>query len=376
MRFGDPSFPVSLSSEVKVCAFVHITQLLKNRTRSSSSTFGLHHVVDDVYEDDGTDEISLISSSEEDPEPSTSSSSSKVLSESEQRQMEEVVASIRSRARHNDPYENWERNVRQESFRITWKNPLPSRSFKFMTLKTMLSDDKWNCLKRNMQKNSAPLTRNCPNGDAAIALDAGKVKKQMEEEQRIHDGEQKKVREAELKRRVEDEKKRAEEEKKRQEVEAEKREKEKVEQKESEETERVEAEKKATQEKLEAQKGTREQLGMSTADRDWREALETEVLSVAKNKHGISAEDLGYLPRRQITPKMGQSTHDEATINRISTQLVQILLPPQGHHPVIYATILSTLAKAAETEVTAEKKSVYPLSKVAFNLLETLEGFG
>ncbi len=111
--------------------------------------------------------------------------------------------------------------------------------------------------------------------DAAIALDADKVKKQMEEEQRIRDEEQRKVREAELKRRLEDEKKRAEEEKKRQEEDAEKRKKEEQEQKEKEETERVEAEKKATQDKLEAQKGTREQLGMSTADRDWREARKT-----------------------------------------------------------------------------------------------------
>ncbi|KAK0443071.1 GLE1-like protein-domain-containing protein [Desarmillaria tabescens] len=223
--------------------------------------------------------------------------------------------------------------------------------------------------------------------DAAIALDAGKVKKKLEEEQRIRDEEQRKIKEAELKRRLEEEKKRADEEKKRQEEEAEKRKKEEEEKKEREETERVEAEKKARQDKLEVQKGTREQLGMSTADHDWREArktlqaLKAEVLSVAKNKHGNSAEMKSTWGtfRRQITPKMGQLTHDEATINRITTQLVQIMLPPQGHHPVIYAALLSTLAKAiilqAETEVTAEKKSAYPLSKVAFNLLETLDGF-
>ncbi|KAK0437767.1 GLE1-like protein-domain-containing protein [Desarmillaria tabescens] len=223
--------------------------------------------------------------------------------------------------------------------------------------------------------------------DAAIALDAGKVKKKLEEEQRIRDEEQRKIKEAELKRQLEEEKKRADEEKKRQEEEAEKRKKEEEEQKEREETERVEAEKKARQEKLEAQKGTREQLGMSTADHDWREArktlqaLKAEVLSVVKNKHGNSAEMKSTWGtfRRQITPKMGQLTHDEATINRITTQLVQIMLPPQGHHPVIYAALLSTLAKAiilqAETEVTAEKKSAYPLSKVAFNLLEKLDGF-
>lgn len=46
----------------------------------------------------------------------TPKSPSKALSESEQRQMEEALASIRLRARHNDPYEDWERNVRRESF--------------------------------------------------------------------------------------------------------------------------------------------------------------------------------------------------------------------------------------------------------------------
>ncbi|PBK66141.1 hypothetical protein ARMSODRAFT_960597 [Armillaria solidipes] len=418
------------------------------RERTSSSTFGLHHVVDDVYEDDDSDEISSISSSEEDSDPSASSdnelspqwrhrsqkkfrprarptasssisthvtpkSPSKALSESEQRQMEEALASIRLRARHNDPYEDWERSVRRESFRTARKNHATSQSLlhdaqdnvkrqqmellqaknaeEQRTVNAKLSE--WRSrhqqaeavMRQRWKERQDTLWRRI---DAAIALDAGKVKKQMEEEQRIRDEEQRKVREAELKRRLEDEKKRVEDEKKRQEEEAEKRKKEEQEQKEREETERVEAEKKATQEKLEAQKGTREQLGMSTADRDWREArktlqaLKTEVLSVAKNKGGNSAEMKSTWGtfRRQITPKMGQLTHDEATINRISTQLVQILLPPQGHHPVIYAALLSTLAKAiilqAETEVTAEKKSAYPLSKVAFNLLETLEGFG
>ncbi|KAG7440741.1 uncharacterized protein BT62DRAFT_937711 [Guyanagaster necrorhizus] len=327
--------------------------------------------------------------------------------------MEEALASIRLRARYNDPYEDWERNIRGESFRTARKNHATSQS--------LLHDAQDNIRRRELgllqekraeeqravdaelsewrsrhQQDEAAMRQQWKERqdilwkriDAAIALDVDKFKKKMEEEQRIRDEEQRKIKEAELKRRLEEEKKRAEEEKKKQEEEEEKRKKEEEERREREEMERVEAEKKVRQEKLEAEKGTREQLGMSTADHDWREArktlqaLKTEVLSIVKNKHGNSAEmklSWGTF-RRQITPKMGQLTHDEATISRISTQLVQILLPPQGHHPAIYAALLSTLAKAiilqAETEVTAEKKSAYPLSKVAFNLLETLDGFG
>ncbi|KAK0495749.1 GLE1-like protein-domain-containing protein [Armillaria luteobubalina] len=397
MRFGAPRSPSPSS--------------VRDRKRTTS-TFGLHH-----YDD--SDEILSISSSEEDSDPSAPSDNElspqwrhrnhrPPMLLQKQRQMEEALASIRLRARHNDPYEDWERNVRRESFRTARKNHATSQSLlhdaqdnikrqQMELLQAKHAEEQravnaklseWRsrhqqaeaAMRQRWKERQDTLWRRI---DAAIALDAGKVRKQMEEEQRIRDEEQRKVREAELKRRLEEEKKRTEEEKKRQEDEAEKKKKEEEEKKEREETERVEAEKKATQEKLEAQKGMREQLGMSTADHDWREArktlqaLKTEVLSVAKNKQGNSAEmklTWGTF-RRQITPKMGQLTHDEATINRISTQLVQILLPPQRHHPVIYAALLSTLAKAiilqAETEVTAEKKSAYPLSKVAFNLLES-----
>lgn len=34
----------------------------------------------------------------------------------EERMVEETVSSIRARTRHNDPYEEWERNTRKDAF--------------------------------------------------------------------------------------------------------------------------------------------------------------------------------------------------------------------------------------------------------------------
>lgn len=99
--------------------------------------------------------------------------------------------------------------------------------------------------------------------------------------------------------------------------------------------------------------------------------------------------------RRQITPKIGQLTHDIDSVMRIvssfppfshhlklsfqTQQLIEIICPP-GRLPIdIYFAALSSLAKAillqAETEVTAEKRSAIPLAMVAARLLGTLEGF-
>jgi nucleoporin GLE1 len=93
---------------------------------------------------------------------------------------------------------------------------------------------------------------------------------------------------------------------------------------------------------------------------------------------------------RQITPKIGQLTNDPSSINLISTQLYNLLMPsatsassfnaPSQPHPdEIYIPLLSSLAKAillqAETEVTASKTAAVPLAMVAKNLLGTLPHF-
>jgi nucleoporin GLE1 len=94
--------------------------------------------------------------------------------------------------------------------------------------------------------------------------------------------------------------------------------------------------------------------------------------------------------RRQITPKIGQLTNDPSSINLISSQLYNLLMPsaasassfsaPSQPHPdEIYIPLLSSLAKAillqAETEVTASKTAAVPLAMVTKNLLGTLPHF-
>lgn len=100
--------------------------------------------------------------------------------------------------------------------------------------------------------------------------------------------------------------------------------------------------------------------------------------------------------RRQITPKIGQLTHDVDSVMRIvssfpllktspqinylqTQQIIDIICPAIPHSEDIYFAALSSLAKAillqAETEVTAEKRSAIPLAMVAAKLLDTLQGF-
>ncbi|KAK7454071.1 Nuclear pore complex nucleoporin component [Stygiomarasmius scandens] len=120
-----------------------------------------------------------------------------------------------------------------------------------------------------------------------------------------------------------------------------------------------------------------------TAQEDWTEAKKNldsiKTQGTKFVKANPSLESTFNIIRRQITLRVGQVTNDLDSINRISTELVQIqifLLSP--FLPQLYIALLSSLSKAfilqAEIEVTAEKKSVIPLAQVAFNCLDTLEG--
>ena len=83
--------------------------------------------------------------------------------------------------------------------------------------------------------------------------------------------------------------------------------------------------------------------------------------------------------RRKITPKIGQLTDSAREIDRISTEIYNLIHPTSSSGQV-YGACLSSLAKAiilqAETEVTAEKRSAGPLSQVAMHMLGALDGFG
>ena len=98
--------------------------------------------------------------------------------------------------------------------------------------------------------------------------------------------------------------------------------------------------------------------------------------TVKENKELKSLWNAG---RRAITPKVGQLTNDQATITRISHEVVEVVLGSPRHPEPVYFALLSSLAKAillqAETEVTAEKRSARPLAQVAAHALGALAGF-
>ncbi|KAF5364468.1 hypothetical protein D9758_010709 [Tetrapyrgos nigripes] len=131
-----------------------------------------------------------------------------------------------------------------------------------------------------------------------------------------------------------------------------------------------------------AEASQRQEIGLTTAEEDWAEAMKIlHIMKLQGTKFVKARQELKSMwnpARRQITLKVGQVTNDVATINRVSSELVEILLPPYPRPPEVYIALLSSLAKAfllqAEIEVTAQKKSVIPLAQVAFNCLDTLQG--
>ncbi|KIM43766.1 hypothetical protein M413DRAFT_443667 [Hebeloma cylindrosporum] len=400
---------------------------VRGRPRNSS-TFGLQSDSDsEEYEselessfDDSDDDAVSIASS-------TSSNSSSFLLVSdinklslrprhitrtslEERQIEDTIAAIRLRTRHYDPYEEWEKETRKDSFKTARKD--------FSTAQSQLHDAHERLRRADEEKRAAAHTAELAEVktvldrmrqhqqevekklmdalkhrekqlwnwiEAAIKLEEDKATKRLEEERKVREEEERKRKEAELKRRLAEEKriqeeaakKKAEEEKKRQEEEAERQEKEAEERRQKLEKERREQEKELGE--------LRELLNFAPPDEDWRVAR-TDLLNVKSNplkfvKSNKQLKATWGTIRRQIVPKIGQLTNDPAAISRISRQLIEIIRPAQGpqHEPAIYFAACSSLAKAillqAETEVTAEKRSAAPLAQVAFTLLDTLEHF-
>ncbi|KAF9062978.1 GLE1-like protein-domain-containing protein [Rhodocollybia butyracea] len=137
-------------------------------------------------------------------------------------------------------------------------------------------------------------------------------------------------------------------------------------------------------ERLKAEEESRKAAGMTTYADDWKEARRNlQILKIQGTrvvKANSTLKPLWNAGRRAITVKIGQLTNDEPTINRVSSQLIEILLPPLAPIPLpVYIALLSSLAKAfvlqAETEISAAKRSAIPLAQVTFNCLERLEGF-
>lgn len=412
--------------------------LSPSSTRGKSrgrSTFGVPSDSDDSDLDDSeySDEFDLDSSSGSDSDSLLSSSVLSASSDSfcyasdsevpilpqlrhdtrgpsELRTIEETIAAIRLRTRHHDPYEEWEKQTRKDAFRTARKELTATQSqfheaqdrarIQEMQRQAALHSQQaaevrqhLDALQMKQQKEESKMREWWRARDQnlwerielVIKLEEDKVKAKLEEERKLREEEEEKRKKEELMRRLAEEKKKQEEEEKKKKEDNERRAREEQKKREDEEEKWAAEEEKAKAEKLMAEEEGRKQIGLTTADEDWRTArgnlyrLKTEVMKVVKSDPSAKAEWGKW--RRQITPKIGQLTNDPQEINRISTQLIDIIKPRNGvsHSQVIYTALLSSLAKAvilqAETEVTAEKRSAGPLAQVVFTLLANIDNF-
>ncbi|KAK1227490.1 Nuclear pore complex nucleoporin component [Marasmius sp. AFHP31] len=403
--------------------------------RRHTSTFGLNSDDEDDYdidEDESSDSYDTESgsSSDVDSVPSSDSDSdsfcygsesevppppprTQLLASSrttkEQRYVEDTISAIRLRARHYDPYEEWEKEMRKESLRTARKEHESSQSRLHATQEEHLvketarlsvlhakEQSDVNAALENFrlqyQQVEAKMREGLENRnkflwdrvEKGIKLDQERAQAKWDEERRIKEAEEKRRREEEERQRIEETQRRLEAEKKKREEEEARQKKEEEERKEREDKERREKEARERAERLKAEESSRKQTGMTTPEEDWAKARGN--LNIAKSqgtrvvKNDKAMKSIYLAGRRQIIPKVGQLTNDAEAIARVSAQLMQILVPNVGTHPPpVYTALLSALAKAfilqAETEVTAEKRSVEPLAQVAFNCLETLQGF-
>ncbi|KAI0826637.1 GLE1-like protein-domain-containing protein [Trametes gibbosa] len=311
--------------------------------------------------------------------------------------MEDAVASIRLHVNHHDPYEEWEKETRQEAFRIARQQHAQVRSeqrkerhqartkaqqeleaiheqqlkevqrqLSEMNLKKRQDEEQ---LRSQWKERDRRLWERI---DAVIKLEEEKMRVKLEGERRKREEEERIRRVIEEKKRQEDERKRHEEEEK-----SKKREQEDEERRQVVEAERARAERERTEEQ------ERKALGLTTAFEDWKRARDT--LKALKNgpmktvKSDKALKSIWSAGRRAITPKIGQLTNDLQAINKISQQIIEIVRPLRPHPPPVYVALLSSVAKAillqAEIEVTAEKRSAIPLAQVTTNLLGVLDGF-
>ncbi|KAG0702653.1 GLE1-like protein-domain-containing protein [Suillus ampliporus] len=382
---------------------------VRRSSRRHTSTFGLPSDSESDFEEPPTDSDSELSS------PSSLSSDSfcyesesavppppprpkrEPRSPAEQRHVEETVAAIRLRTRHHDPYEEWEKQTRKDAFhtarraqvqtrletqgRRTQRNMQELQSLAATHAQQVAEVQKQlAAMQVRQQTDVNTLISSWKEQDkkyrdrieGVIRVEEDRLRARLEAERRAREEAERKRKEEEERRKVEEEMKRLEEEKAQRQREADAAAKLQEEEKE-----------RLRREKLDAEEQGRAQLGMSLAEEDWvhaRETLKNLKAGPMKTVKGDKQLKSQWSTiRRQITPKIGQLTHDIDSVMRITQQIIDIICPNQRLPLDIYFAALSSLAKAillqAETEVTAEKRSAIPLAMVAARLLGTLEGF-
>lgn len=324
------------------------------------------------------------------------------LSPTQRNHMEDTVAAIRLRVRHQDPYEEWERKTRIDAFHTARREEAETQSQHHKEQeKLRLQNSKrqadlfakesetvqaqLSALKIRKQREEQEIMARWQvrerkiweRIDAAIKLEEDRSRVRLEAERKAKEEELKKKKVEEEKRKVEEQRKKEEEERKRKEAEEEKKrnEKEEEDRKKQEEMERVRSE------QLMNEAEQRRALGMTFAEDDWKHARATlKQLKAGPMKTVKGNKELKKVwneQRRKIVPKVGQLTNDAQSIFEISQQIVTFLHPELPRE--VYYALLSSLSKSillqAETEVTAEKRSAGPLAQMTINLMSSLEGF-
>jgi len=334
-----------------------------------------------------------------------------------EKDVEETLVSIRSRIRHNDPYDAWERQTRKDAFHV-------ARAHHSQTLATLRSAV---VTTRNVTEHSLSTSRAAERADLARRVTELEAKRQLEErrlreawhdrEKRLWDrvessikGEEERLRarlDAEKKTREAEERAKAvEEQKLKDEAARNQREAEARRLKEEEERKRKDEEKRIAQEQenaraqanAEQQEGQnlRSALGLLEARALWLsglkslKTLKSVTMRAVKGPKAPDPEPANYQPppappvkklwnaqRRKITPKVGQLTDDPREIARITEELKGIVAPipniPSADQQNLHHALLSSISKAvlsqAETEVTAHKAAARPLAQVIIALI-------
>lgn len=381
----------------------------ERRSRRRTSTFGLPSDSESDFEGPPTDSDSELSSpsslssdsfcyeSESQVPPPPPRPKREPRSPAEQRHAEDTVAAIRLRTRYHDPYEEWEKQTRKDAFHTARRAQVQTR-LETQSRRTQRNTQELQSLAAMHAEQLAEVQRQLAALQVRQQSEVNKLVSSWQEQDKTFRGriegvirvEEEKLRaklEAERKAREEAEKKRKEEEERRKAEEEVKRKEEEQAQRQREveaAAKHQEEEKdRLRREKLDAEEQGRAQLGMSLAEEDWVHARETlknlKAGPMKTVKGNQSLKSKWSAIRRQITPKIGQLTHDIDSVTRITQQLIDIICPSERLPMDIYFAALSSLAKAillqAETEVTAEKRSAIPLAMVAARLLGTLEGF-
>lgn len=234
---------------------------------------------------------------------------------SELRTIEETIAAIRLRTRHHDPYEEWEKQTRKDAFvrgyTYVWPIAAHDSSLQRTARKELTATQSQfheaqdrariqeiqrqaalhsqqaaevrqhlDALQMKQQKEESKMREWWRARDQnlwerielVIKLEEDKVKAKLEEERKLREEEEEKRKKEELMRRLAEEKKKQEEEEKKKKEDNERRAREEQKKREDEEEKWAAEEEKAKAEKLMAEEEGRKQIGLTTADEDWRTA--------------------------------------------------------------------------------------------------------